>query len=93
MSVPAERVRNQPDNIKAPSAFLMMLEGRAPWEYAALLAAKPWLRKLPAGDGHPVLVFPGLGAHDFTTLPLRHFLEERGYVPYPLKPCFHGYGT
>jgi len=89
MSVPAERVRNQHDNIKAPNAFLMLLEGRAPWEYAALLAAKPWLRKLPAGDGHPVLVFPGLGAHDFTTLPLRHFLEERGYVPYPWKQGFN----
>ena len=67
----------------------MMLEGRAPLEYAALLAARPWLRRLPAGDGHPVLVFPGLGAHDVTTLPLRHFLEERGYVPYPWKQGFN----
>ena len=89
MSVPHERLRNQQDKVRAPNALLMMLEGRAPWEYAALIAAKPWLRKLPAGDGHPVLVFPGLGAHDFTTLPLRHFLEERGYVPYPWKQGFN----
>jgi pimeloyl-ACP methyl ester carboxylesterase len=89
MSVPNERLRNPHENVKAPNAFLMMLEGRAPWEYAALLAARPWLRKLPTGDGHPVLVFPGLGAHDFTTLPLRQFLEDRGYVPYPWKQGFN----
>jgi pimeloyl-ACP methyl ester carboxylesterase len=77
------------DNIKAPNAWLMMLEGRAPWELAATIAATPWLRRLPAGDGHPVLVFPGLGAHDFTTLPLRRFLEDRGYVPHPWDQGFN----
>jgi pimeloyl-ACP methyl ester carboxylesterase len=80
---------NRQHDIKAPNALLLMLEGRAPWEYAALLAAMPWLRRLPEGDGHPVLVFPGLGAHDFTTLPLRRFLEDRGYVPYPWEQGFN----
>jgi len=89
MSVPIEHLDTPPDRIKAPNAFLMMLEGRAPWEFAALLAASPWLRRLPMGDGHPVLVFPGLGAHDFTTLPLRRFLEQRGYVAYPWKQGFN----
>ena len=88
MSVPYEYPAKA-DPIKAPNLFLMMLEGRAPWEFAALLAARPWLQRLPAGDGHPVLVFPGLGAHDFTTLPLRNFLERRGYVPYPWKQGFN----
>jgi len=69
--------------LRAPNAWLMMLEGRAPWEFAALLAASPWLRKLPKGDGHPVIVFPGLGANDFTTQPLRRFLDELGYVTHP----------
>ena len=46
-----------------------LLEGRAPWEYAAMLAALPWLKRLPRGDGHPVIVFPGLGAADITTAP------------------------
>ncbi len=69
--------------MKAPSALLLMLEGRAPWEFAAMLAAQPWMRKLPYGDGHPVLVFPGLSAPDVSTLPLRHFLRDRGYTPYP----------
>ena len=42
--------------------------------------ATPWLRHLPKGDGHPVLVFPGMGANDFTTVPLRNFLRGLGYV-------------
>jgi pimeloyl-ACP methyl ester carboxylesterase len=58
----------------------MLLEGRAPLEFGAMLAAMPWLRKLPRGDGHAVLVFPGMGANDVTTAPLRHFLDELGYV-------------
>ena len=70
-----------PDDLKAPNALLMLLEGRAPLELAATLAATPWLRRLPVGDGHPVLVFPGLGANDLTTAPLRRFLQGRGYVP------------
>jgi len=77
------------DDLRAPNAFLMMLEGRAPWEFAALLAAYPWLRKLPPGDGHPVLVFPGLGANDITTLALRRFLDELGYVTHPWGQGFN----
>lgn len=68
--------------LKPPSALLLMLEGRAPWEFAALLASAPWLARLPGGDGQPVLVFPGLAAADVTTAPLRAFLRQRGYVPY-----------
>ncbi|MGM9481746.1 esterase/lipase family protein [Roseateles sp. NT4] len=67
-------------DLRAPNAWLLMLEGRAPWEYAALLATMPWMKKLPHGDGHPVLVFPGLGAHDFTTAPLRAMLDSLGYA-------------
>ncbi len=74
---------------KPPSPLMLMLEGRAPMEFAALLAAAPWLRRLPEGDGHPVLVFPGLCANDFTTLPLRRFLRVRGYVPYPWEQGFN----
>lgn len=75
--------------VQAPGPLLMMMEARAPWEYAAMLAAAPWLSRLPLGDGHPVLVFPGLGASDFTTLPLRNFLRDRGYTPYPWKLGFN----
>jgi pimeloyl-ACP methyl ester carboxylesterase len=58
----------------------MLLEGRAPLEYFSMLAAYPWLRSLPRGDGHPVMVFPGMGANDATTWPLRSFLQSLGYV-------------
>jgi pimeloyl-ACP methyl ester carboxylesterase len=49
-------------------------------EYLSMLAAFPWLRSLQRGDGHPVMVFPGMGANDLTTLPLRAFLRSLGYV-------------
>jgi pimeloyl-ACP methyl ester carboxylesterase len=76
-------------DLKAPSPWLLMMEGRAPWEFAALLAAMPWLKRLPPGDGHPVIVFPGLGAADVTTLPLRSLLESLGYSAYPWKQGFN----
>jgi pimeloyl-ACP methyl ester carboxylesterase len=72
-----------PAAIRAPGALLLALEGRAPWEFAASVAATPWLRRLPKGDGHRVLVLPGLAANDLTTLPMRTFLKDRGYLPAP----------
>ena len=77
------------DVLAPPSPLLMLMEARAPWEYAALLAATPWLGRLPVGDGHPVIVFPGLGASDSTTGPLRSFLRDRGYTPYGWKLGFN----
>ena len=68
--------------VKAPNSFLLALEGRAPWELGVTLAAWPALRYTTGGDGHSVVVFPGLGASDITTLPLRAFLLERGYDPH-----------
>ena len=60
--------------------------GRAPWEYAATLAAMPWLSRLPRGDGHPVIVFPGLGASELSTRPLRSFLRQLGLRHLRLGP-------
>ncbi len=74
--------RTGQEELKAPGPALLMLEGRAPWEYAALLAAAPWLLRSPAGDGRPVIVFPGLAAGDLTTVPLRLFLSALGYQAY-----------
>jgi pimeloyl-ACP methyl ester carboxylesterase len=76
-------------DLRAPAPWLVLMEGRAPWEYAALLASLPWLRRLPRGDGHPVIVFPGLGAADMTTAPLRGLLESLGYSAYPWKQGFN----
>ena len=88
---PSSPALPQPDwsDLRAPNAWLLLLEGRAPWEYAALLAATPWLKKLPHGDGHPVLVFPGLGANDLTTAPLRALLDSLGYMTQPWGQGFN----
>jgi pimeloyl-ACP methyl ester carboxylesterase len=76
-------------DLRAPGPLLLMLEGRAPWEYAAMIAALPWLKRLPRGDGHPVIVYPGLGAADITTAPLRRLLQDLGYSAYPWKQGFN----
>jgi pimeloyl-ACP methyl ester carboxylesterase len=66
-------------NIAPPSRLLQLLELRASWEFAAGLAALPWLHLAPRGDGHPVLVLPGLVASDASTRLLRDFLKSSGY--------------
>src|SRR6185295_18017897 len=53
---------------------------RAGLEFGAGIAALPWLRMAPRGDGHAVLVLPGLGASDDSTRMLRGFLRDRGYA-------------
>jgi pimeloyl-ACP methyl ester carboxylesterase len=58
----------------------MFLEGRAISELGAFLGALPLLSLSPRGDGHPVLVLPGLVASDASTRPLRSFLNNRGYA-------------
>ncbi|WP_415660766.1 esterase/lipase family protein [Roseateles sp.] len=68
-----------------PSRRLLMLEARAVAELSAFFAMAPLLRRAPAGDGHPVLVLPGLAASDRSTLPLRAFLRDRGYQAHGWK--------
>lgn len=65
---------------RPPSKTLMFLEGRAIHEFGAFLGALPLLNLAPRGDGHPVLVLPGLVASDTSTGPLRTFLKGRGYA-------------
>ena len=58
----------------------MLLEGRAIPEFGAFLGALPLLSLAPRGDGHPVLVLPGLVTSDVSTGPLRSFLQRQGYA-------------
>ena len=74
---PPPRLHADPE--RPPSPLLVMLEGRVPLEGLAFLASLPWLRSLPRGDGHAVLVFPGMGTNDLTTIPLRRVLARLGY--------------
>src|ERR1700749_18312 len=66
--------------LSPPSRTLMFLEGRAIHELGAFLGALPLLSLAPRGDGHPVLVLPGLIASDVSTRPLRTFLRNKGYA-------------
>jgi hypothetical protein len=58
---------------------------RASTEFGAMVASIPRLRRVPKGDGHSVVVLPGLGAGDGSTVVLRRFLRDRNYDP-------HGWG-
>ena len=69
-----------PSTGRRPSSLLLLSE---PWrsvlELGALTVAAPQLSRAPRGDGHPVLVIPGLLASDASTLVLRRFLTRLGY--------------
>ncbi len=63
-----------------PSAGLLLTEPiRGLADLATLMLAAPGLAAAPRGDGHGVLVFPGLLAGDSSTVPLRAFLRWLGY--------------
>ena len=66
--------------MRAPGALRLALEWRAPLEFGASLAAMPLLRMAPTGDGHPVLVFPGLRLPISRPAPLRRYLKDRDYA-------------
>jgi pimeloyl-ACP methyl ester carboxylesterase len=68
-----------------PSRELLLLEARAILELHAFFVAYPLLRLAPRGDGHPVLVLPGLTASDRSTQPLRAFLRSQGYYVHGWK--------
>lgn len=65
--------------MRPPSRTLMFLETRAISEFGAFLGALPMLSLAPRGDGHSVLVLPGLVASDVSTRPLRSFLRGKNY--------------
>lgn len=69
-------------DVARPSWLELMMEWRAPAEFWAGMASLAFLRRWPRGDGHPVLVFPGLIANDVSTLFLRRVLQQLGYISY-----------
>jgi pimeloyl-ACP methyl ester carboxylesterase len=68
--------------VRAPNVFKLALEARAPFEFAAGIAALPLLANQRRGDGHPVIVYPGFMASDISTGPLRMLLGWLGYLPH-----------
>lgn len=73
----------------APSSLLLALEGRAPLEWAAYLVWRSRMRSWPRGDGHPVLVLPGLATNDLAMAPLRDTMSALGYQVYPWDEGFN----
>ena len=61
-----------------PPRELLAWEALSGLELGRLLARSPWLLAAPRGDA-PVLVLPGYGADDASTLPLRWFLRRLGH--------------
>lgn len=65
---------------KAPSWLLSLLEiPRALSEAASLIPARSMLKKLPKGDGHPVITLPGFLASGRSMRTVRKHLRIWGY--------------
>ena len=71
------------EKIKKPSFLKVLFETRALVELGVYYTAYPFLRNAPKGNGNPVLVLPGLLASDFSTKPLRRFINDKGNHAYP----------
>jgi len=82
---PVEDSASEDESIRRPGVGLLLLEGRAVLEMAALLIATPLLRRAPRGNGHPVLVLPAFMTSDVSTRALRSFLRDRGYAAHGWK--------
>lgn len=67
---------------KAPSLFWTLAEGRSVVELNWFYALRLLMKRLPKGDGHPVIFFPGFVASDFSTRPMRGLLKDLGYSTY-----------
>ena len=68
---------------KGPALFWTLTEGgRASVEMTSFFALRRLMKRLPKGDGHPVIFFPGFVASDRSTKPMRKLLKDLGYSTY-----------
>lgn len=67
------------NEIKPPSRRLLLLEPRGLLDIPALFAAAPFLLTAPRGRKHGVVVLPGFGADDRSTVLIRRYLSILGY--------------
>ena len=82
MSSPMSRSRipTEPAGAGAPASWLYLTDpARSVADFGLLIATLPLGQLLPVGDGHPVLVLPGLLADDGSTWTLRRILRRLGY--------------
>jgi pimeloyl-ACP methyl ester carboxylesterase len=67
---------------KAPSLLWTLTEGRSLLELNSFYALRLLMKRLPKGDGHPVIALPGFVASDRSTQPMRRLLSDLGYSTY-----------
>jgi len=70
------------DNARPPSLRLLARESLTGLELLHAHASRRRLNRLPTGDGHPVLVFPGFLAGATSTTFMRAFLKGQNYWAY-----------
>ena len=66
-------------SIKAPAPVALLNEALTPLQFWLLLAQSASLARAPRGRGERVLVWPGFGAGNASTVVLRRYLEFLGY--------------
>jgi pimeloyl-ACP methyl ester carboxylesterase len=67
---------------QAEFKFWKYAEGRALIEWQSFYLLRGLMSKLPKGDGHPVIVFPGFVSSDVATRPMRSLFDRLGYSTY-----------
>jgi pimeloyl-ACP methyl ester carboxylesterase len=77
--VPADRREPPPGRLRPPPLGLLLAEARGLLELNASMLLSPLLARARRGDGHSVLVLPGLLASDLSTALLRRYLDGLGY--------------
>ncbi len=63
-----------------PIALALTEAHRAAGEFAMLALSRRWLRKMPEGDGHGVMILPGFMGDDGYNAPLRNYLGGLNYL-------------
>jgi pimeloyl-ACP methyl ester carboxylesterase len=76
-----------PPHVSPSLALLGMEPFRAAFEYAGMKMMD--VDDLPEGDGHPVIIFPGLASDRRALLPLRQCCEGLGYAVYDWEQGFN----
>jgi pimeloyl-ACP methyl ester carboxylesterase len=64
---------------RVPPPWKMAIESRAAIDGARLALLAPRLARGPRGDGRPVIVLPGYGTSDASTILVRGYLTRLGY--------------
>jgi hypothetical protein len=75
---------DSPPQLKRPTLVKILLETRAPFEFASLGLHVKQLRQAPKGDGRAIILVPGYMTDDYSMWPLGRYLSYLGYdVYYP----------